>query len=336
MNVSVIIPCKNEERYIAKCIDSILQSDYPNELISIYVCDGLSNDKTPEIVREIAKQHNNVHLLINQKETTPYALNLGLKTSTADVKIILGAHAEVDTAFIAENVKVLNKYPEVGCSGGIIINVFENETSEVIGTAMSSPFGVGNAHFRTGQKDGFVDTVAFGAYRKEVFEKIGYFDEELARNQDDEFNFRMLKEGFKIFLSKNIRSKYYVRASFNKLFRQYYQYGYWKVFVNKKHHTITTIRQLIPLFFVLFLLFAAVTSFVHPLLFGFNLSILVLYFAFAFIFAMKIAKKKKQIPRIIFTFLILHISYGWGYLMGIIDFVLLNKKPQKKDMKLTR
>ena len=336
MKVAVIIPCKNEEHYIEKCINSILNSNYPKELLSIYVCDGLSTDNTVEIVKNSIKNNPEVNLLINKEQTTPQGLNLGLKTAQSDVKIILGAHSEVDPNFIQENVNILQQHSEVGCAGGVIKNVFENKTSEVIGAAMSSPFGVGNAHFRTGAKDGIVDTVAFGAYRKEVFEKIGYFDEELVRNQDDEFNFRLIKNGYKIFLSQKIISLYYVRASFKKLFKQYYQYGYWKVFVNKKHQTVTSIRQLIPMFFVLFLFLGVITSFIHPYLFLFNSVVLMMYFVLAFMFAKKVSPNLKNVPSIITTFLILHLSYGSGYLKGILDFILLNKKPVKKSMELSR
>lgn len=335
MRVAVVIPCKNEENYIEKCVRSILSSNYDINLIDIYVCDGLSTDKTPQIVSELAKNHQQVHLLINHAQTTPQGLNLGLKTATNDLKIILGAHSEVDENFIAENVKVIQKDNTVGCAGGVIKNVFENKTSEIIGAAMSSPFGVGNAHFRTGGKEGYVDTVAFGAYKKEVFDKIGYFDEELVRNQDDEFNFRLIKNGYKIFLSPKIISLYYVRASYDKLFRQYYQYGYWKVFVNKKHQTVTSIRQLIPLFFVLFLMVGSILSLVNIYLLALFLLTLSLYCTLGLFFANKVSKTK-DILSVLFTFIILHISYGTGYFIGLFDFILLNKKPQKKSMELTR
>ena len=336
MKVAVIIPCKNEENYIEKCIQSILNANYPKELVTIYVCDGLSTDRTAEIVQQLAVNNPQVHLLINEAQTTPQGLNLGLKAAQSDVKIILGAHAEIDVNFIEENVAVLRQFPEVGCAGGVLTNVFENKTSEIIGAAMSSPFGVGNAHFRTGAKDGIVDTVAFGAYRAEVFDKIGYFDEELVRNQDDEFNFRLIKNGYKIYLSQKISSLYYVRASYKKLFKQYYQYGYWKVFVNKKHQTVTSVRQLIPLFFVLFLVQSLGSSFLHPYLFLLNLATLSMYFILAISFANKVSNSIKNIPAIVVTFLILHLSYGSGYLKGIIDFIVLNKKPVKKSMEISR
>lgn len=331
--VSIIIPCKNEEQYIEKCITSLLQNTYPKELVSIYVCDGLSTDNTVEIVKKISYKNSTVHLLNNTKQTTPFALNLGLKKSEADIKIILGAHSEADANFISENVKTFEIDNEIGCTGGIIENVYENHTSKTIGLAMSSSFGVGNAHFRTGAKDGYVDTVAFGAYKKEVFEKIGYFDESLTRNQDDEFNFRIIKNGFKIYLNKKIKSKYYVRGSFNKLFRQYYQYGYWKVFVGKKHKAVTSLRQLIPLFFVLFLITGTISSLFHPYLFYTFLAGVCIYLIAAFLAAFNL---KSNLVKIVFSFIILHTSYGLGYLKGILDFLILNKNPNKKSTSLTR
>jgi hypothetical protein len=196
----------------------------------------------------------------------------------------------------------------------------ENKTSEIIGKAMSSPFGVGNAHFRTGQKDGLVDTVAFGAYRKEVFESVGYFDEDLARNQDDEFNYRLLKNNFKIYLSKKIISSYYVRASFKNLFRQYFQYGFWKVYVNKKHRTITTLRQLIPSLMVSTLILGFVFSFLNMFFALLFATEIILYLIGSCWFASKKANNLKQLFAIIFTFLILHTSYGIGYLYGVLKF----------------
>ncbi|MCO6499781.1 MAG: glycosyltransferase family 2 protein [Vicingus serpentipes] len=334
--VSIIIPCRNEEKYIKKCIDSILNSNYPKELIAIYVCDGLSDDQTRNIIKTLVHQNKNIHLIDNHEQTTPYALNLGLKASQDDVKIILGAHAEIDPNFISENITLLFSEEKIGCTGGVIENFYENKTAEIIGIAMASPFGVGNAHFRTGNKNGYVDTVAFGAYKKEVFEQIGYFDEELVRNQDDEFNYRLIKNGFKIYLSNKIKSKYYVRSSFSKLFKQYYQYGYWKMFVNKKHQTITTIRQIVPLFFVLFIFIGMITSFIHIFFFILFVSVIVLYLLMSLIFSFKLVKKKKTLFLTSFTFFILHFSYGLGYLKGIFDFTLFNRFPNKRNTQLSR
>ena len=173
------------------------------------------------------------------------------------------------------------------------------------------------------------------AYKREVFHKIGYFDEELIRNQDDEFNFRLLKNGFTIYLFRKIRSKYYVRASYGKLFKQYEQYGYWKVYVNKKHNTVTTLRQVVPLFFVLYLLFGVLASFFGYVYFTLFAIGLLLYSSAGYLFAYNLSTDQFQITNIIRVFFILHFSYGWGYLKGMIDFFVLNKTIKRTES-LTR
>ena len=334
-SVSITIPCRNEEHYIGKCLQSIVDCDFDKLLLSVFVCDGMSTDNTKAIIQEFTKKYSFIHLIENTKQTTPFALNLGLKASNAEIKIILGAHAEVYPDYIGKCIEAFKIDEKLGCVGGIIENVYENDTAEVIGKAMSSGFGVGNAHFRTGEMDGYVDTVAFGAYKKEVFEQIGYFDEELIRNQDDEFNFRLLKNGFKIYLYRQIRSKYYVRASFKKLYKQYEQYGYWKVYVNKKHQTITTLRQTIPFLFVVYLLFGAILTLLHPIILISYFLVLTLYFLAGILSATKQTQQINTILGIVKTFFILHFAYGLGYLKGIIDFFIRNKSI-KSEESLTR
>ncbi|MCX6295903.1 MAG: glycosyltransferase family 2 protein [Bacteroidetes bacterium] len=334
-SVSIVIPCRNEEKYIGRCIDSILAQDYSADKISVYICDGKSTDQTPAIVNDYTQKHKNVNYLINEKKTTPFALNLGINNSKGDIVIILGAHSELYPDYVTNCVEAFNFGSNIGCTGGIIENVYENDTAEVIGKAMSSSFGVGNAHFRTGNQDGFVDTVAFGAYKREVFNKIGLFDDELVRNQDDEFNYRLLSNGFTIYLYRKIRSKYFVRASFEKLFKQYEQYGYWKVYVNKKHKAVTTVRQVVPLFFVLFLFVGILMSVIHTVFLKMYIVGLLFYFTLSLISAYNLSSETNKIFRIMKGFFILHFSYGWGYLKGIIDFFILQKKI-KKDEILTR
>ncbi|HET6992548.1 MAG TPA: glycosyltransferase family 2 protein [Bacteroidia bacterium] len=343
MKIAVVIPCRNEKRYIERCVFSVLNSDYPKENIEILVCDGMSDDGTRDIMWKLISEHPSVRLIDNEKRTTPFALNLGIKTTNKpDVVIILGAHSEIAPDYIRLCVENLQKDTSAGCVGGLLENVNEDATSAIIGIAMSSPFGVGNAHFRTGTKAGYVDTVAFGAYRKEVFEKVGLFDEELVRNQDDEFNFRVTKTGFKIVLDPEIRSKYYVRAEFSKLFRQYYQYGLWKVYVNRKHKAVTSMRQLAPPVFVLFL-FSLVLVPVSFCFTSFGIIVAatwILFFAL-YIFGgvlacMKQKAKPAQFPGIIYSFFLLHSGYGTGYLHGILKFIILRRQPGTKEGRLSR
>ncbi len=330
MQVSVVIPCYNEEQYIVACMDAACIQELPAGVkLRVLVCDGRSTDRTAELVREYAATHPQVTCLLNEQRTTPYALNLGIRHAAADVVIIFGAHAVMKPGYIARCIEAFSAYADVGCAGGILTNIYENETSRIIGLAMSSPFGVGNAHFRTGASSGYVDTVAFGAYKKEVFDTVGFFDEELVRNQDDEFNFRVLKQGFRIWLDPEIRADYYVRSSVKRLFRQYFQYGYWKVYVNKKHRAITTTRQLIPFGFVLFLVFGSVAAACSRLLAMAFFGVLALYALLALYFAFRKTSHPVQAIKITGIFVSLHLSYGWGYLLGAIDFILRNKSAGK-------
>ncbi|MEI7801862.1 MAG: glycosyltransferase family 2 protein, partial [Bacteroidota bacterium] len=211
--VTVVIPCRNEKDYILQCVQSVLHNNYPREKIEVIVCDGMSDDGTFELLKNFAVKIPQLKVLVNEKRTTPYALNLGIKNSKGDVIIILGAHAEMHGNYLNTCVNILKEKPDVWCCGGILNNEAKDETGEIISVAMTSPFGVGSAHFRTGAREGYVDTVAFGAYRKEVFSLIGLFDEELTRNQDDEFNYRLTKAGKKIWLATDTSIKYFVRGS---------------------------------------------------------------------------------------------------------------------------
>lgn len=329
--VSIVIPCFNEKEYILRCLNSIANQSYPKELITTFVCDGNSTDGTQDIIKNYVAKNAQCRLLINEHKTTPHALNLGIKNSTSDVVIILGAHSELDKCFVEKNMETFKEDEKIMCAGGVLENVYENETSKIIGYAMSSSFGVGNAHFRTGAKKGYVDTVAFGAYKKEIFEKVGLFNEALIRNQDDEFNYRVTSAGYKICLNPEIKCKYFVRASYKKLYRQYFQYGYWKVYVNVLHKTVTTLRQLVPAFFVSYLIVLALSLFFGKTFFFGLSSFLMLYLIMAFLFAFRQQSKISAAVKIAFTFFILHFSYGTGYLKGGVDFILLRKSIKKSE-----
>lgn len=331
--VSVVIPCRNEEKYIAKNIDSILAQDYSGEL-EVLVVDGMSTDATRSIVEEYSDDR--VKLVDNKAQYTPNALNLGVEHSSGEIFIILGGHAFLNVDFVRKNVEVLQRDASVGCAGGQILNIYENEAGELISKAMSSSFGVGNATFRTGGDAGYVDTVAFGAYWKKIHYEIGGFDEDLVRNQDDEYNFKVTKAGYKIYFDPEIISNYYVRGSVSKLYRQYYQYGYWKVYVNKKHKTITTIRQMVPLIFVLGLFIGAILSVFVPYFVWLFLGGISLYILMALFTGMRMGKSLGEGIKIATIFPVLHFSYGLGYLIGIIQFLILNKKPSGRSKSSTR
>lgn len=336
--VSIIIPCRNEENYIKQCINSFLNQSYPKELIEIIIADGMSTDNTRNIINEISKENTNVVLIDNKKFTAPAGMNLGIKKSKSDIIIIFGAHAYADKDFVKENVLALEN-KEVGCAGGVITTINDSIKGEAIAEAMSCPFGVGNALFRYADKEAFVDTVGFGAYDRKFITDIGLFDEELVRNQDDELNFRVQKTGKKILLNPKIKSTYFSRGDFKKLWRQYYQYGFWKVRVIQKHKKPASIRHLIPLMFVLFLLFGGIGSIFSNLIRIGYFSTILLYLLLDATFSLKVCKKKSftHFPYLFITFPILHISYGVGFILGIFNFYIFkSKKIEEKNKQISR
>lgn len=335
-NVTVVIPCRNEEKYIAACLDSILACNSEQAEISVLVCDGLSNDSTRSIVRNYCDRFPNIFLVDNPQQTTPQALNLGIRHSQTEFIAILGAHSTISSTYFIDVANSFRENPEADCIGGLVENIFMDNLSRAVGFSMASTFGVGNSHFRTGVKGGYVDTVAFGIYRRTVFDKIGFFDEALARNQDDEFSFRMRKNGLKIFLDLKIKSYYHVRSTWSSLFRQFYQYGFWKVLVNRKHKTVTTIRQLIPFLFVSAIIFNLLLSFANPFFAFLLVSLLIVWMITALIFACSGSRTFSQIILSVFSFSILHTGYGLGYLAGIIYFIILQQNPSIRHSKLTR
>ncbi|MBZ9687620.1 glycosyltransferase family 2 protein [Clostridium estertheticum] len=337
VKVSVVIPCRNEEKYIGKCLQSIMEQSYGIENIEVFVCDGCSDDSTLDIIKEYSIKYPQIKLVINEKRVAPTAMNLGIKAAVGEIIVIFGAHAYMNNDYIHICVEKL-KSSDIACVGGRIINISEDSIAEAISLAMASPFGVGNALFRFSNVEQLVDTVAFGAYKKSIFSKIGYFDEELVRNQDDELNFRITKSGNKILLAPDIISHYYTRGSFSKLWTQYFQYGFWKVRVIQKHKKPSAVRHLIPLLFVLSLISGTLLSpFSKIVRFLFSAEILA-YLAGAITFSLKAySGKVKNAPKMIIAFLILHLSYGIGFLEGLIVFYILkSNKPVEKNTKSSR
>lgn len=336
--VSIVIPCRNEENYIGQCIESFLKQSYPQELLTIIIADGMSTDSTRQIIKKYQIEHKNVLLIDNLEFTAPTGMNKGIKATDSDIVIIFGAHAYADKDFVLNNVKALIDM-EVGCAGGTIKTISEGIIGAAIAKAMSCPFGVGNALFRFADKETYVDTVAFGAYRRTVLDEIGLFDEQLVRNQDDELNFRVVNSGKKILLSPKIKSTYFSRGSLQKLYKQYFQYGFWKVRVIQKHKRPASIRHLIPLLFVLYLFAGVILSIFSKGIRIISLLILSLYILLDIIFSIKSSRGDgiKCLLYLLVIFPILHFSYGFGFLLGIFNFYIRSiSKVENKNKSISR
>lgn len=329
--VSVIIPARNEEKFIEKCIESFLTCDYPKELIEVIVVDGMSEDGTRKIVRELSERDIRVLLVNNEKKITPVAMNLGVKASKGEYIFFSGAHSEMRSDYIS---KCIRHALETGADnvGGIMKT--EPRISSTVGIAiskvLSSPLGVGGAKFRTGvTKPIEVDTVPFGCYKREVFDRIGYFNEKLVRNQDIEFNLRLKRAGGKIVLFPDIELTYYARSTYRELSKNNFENGFWVIAAKKYAEVPYSKRHLVPLMFVLFLLLGFLISLVFTYFLFVYISLLVTYFVTVIIFSFSHALEAKKLNLLfaaIVSYLVLHISYGVGSLLGLFSLLSGEKK----------
>lgn len=319
--ISIICPIRNEARYIEKLLRSLLAQDFDLSRMEILVVDGMSTDGTRSIVQALCQSHAQIRLLDNPRKTAPYAMNIGLRAARGDIIVRVDGHAYLSANYLRECETHLAA-TGAECVGGVITSVTENETGRAIAAAMSSVFGVGNARFRTSGAAGYVDTLAFGAYQKTVFETIGRFDEELTRCQDDEFNYRMIKAGMKIYFHPSIISFYYPRQSLTRLWKQYFGYGMWKVRVLQKHLSVMRLRQFVPFLFVSSLLFSAMAGLFHRAWLIPGAAILALYTLASLYFSVRLVRQKKAQChiRLPLVFYILHVSYGLGFLVGLVRF----------------
>lgn len=249
--VSVILPVRNEEGFIARTLDQILAQDYPAERMEIIVADGMSDDRTREILTDYMARHPQVRVVDNPERITPVGLNVAIAAARGDIVTRIDGHCEVAGDFIRQNVALLAEHPEAWVTGGPIVHAGKNAFGEAVAIAMSHPAGVGMATHRFPNYEGYVEGAQFPTFRRWVFERIGTFDERLVRNQDDELNYRIAQAGGKCFVSPRVRYVYYVRGRLRQLFRQYFQYSFWRIPVMRKHKRPTTPRQVVPLAFYL-------------------------------------------------------------------------------------
>lgn len=323
--ISVIIPCRNEVQYIGQCLDSVLKNDYPFHDLEILVIDGMSKDGTREIVKKKSEKHLFIKLLDNPCKITPAALNIGIKHAKGGIIIRMDAHARYPDNYISVLVHYLD---EMDCDnvGGLweTLPGGEGIIARSIAVATSSPFGIGDAWYRIGTNQiREVDTVPYGCFKRELFDRIGLFDEELIRNQDDEFNARIKKNGGKIFLIPEIKIEYFARDTIWKMIKMFFQFGCYKPLVNIKIGKPATLRQLVPPLFVLFLLIWVIlliinTPFVIPAsIITSSYLILTVYFSMINAFKNKDYRLLFILPWI---FLLVHLSYGIGYILGLLIY----------------
>jgi cellulose synthase/poly-beta-1,6-N-acetylglucosamine synthase-like glycosyltransferase len=323
--VSIVIPMLNESEAIGRCLHSIFEQDYPESRLEIVIADGGSTDGAREKVELLTAEKPNLKIVENPKCRTPAGLNAGIRSSKGEIIIILGAHTRIKQDFVRRNVEAMER-KQVNCAGGTQVNVGETFVQKAIGFAMGSPFGLASAPYRFSRTEQFVDTVVYAAYRRSLFDEVGFFDEELFISEDAEMNWRIRKAGHRILYSPEIVSYYYPRKTVKGLFKQLFRYGILRVNVIKKHLDAMKWIHLVPLIFLSGLIVLIGLRLWMPVIFLLGFYILaVLYYS------LRIAAREglRYLPILPLLLVTIHLSWGLGFVVGLFRSQENCPKPSK-------
>lgn len=324
--VSVVIPCRNEARFIASCLDGVEAFDYPQDLMEFQIVDGMSTDGTRDILQAWAASGPRRHMLDNSKKTAAAAMNVGIAASTGDVIVRLDAHARYPADYVRSCVDALAE-TEAEVVGGTVQTLPDGTSAIAVAVAMavSSRFGVGGTAFRVGRakKSLLVDIVPFGCFKRSLVESVGWYDESMLRDEDADFCFRVVAQGGRVILCPGIHSEYIARRRLWQLWVQYFLYGFYKPAIARKVHRIMTMRQVVPPVFVSSLLVFGVLSLWNAPARLLLVAEAALYAA-AIIVAALIETAFRRNWRLILLMLVypvMHIAYGVGYVVGVARLI---------------
>ena len=323
---SIIIPCRNEEKFIAQCLDSLIISDYPKDRMEIIVINGDSEDKTKEIVQKYVDKYSFIKLFDNIKKLTPISLNMGIKNSKGDVIMMMGAHANYNKDYVSKCIRSLFEFKVDGVGGAMKAIPRENTLiAKAITKVSSSLFGTGDAYFRINcKKVKYVDALFGSCYRRDVFEKIGLYNENFARSQDIEFSLRLKRAGGKILLIPDIVSYYYPSSSLREFSYHNFIDGLWITYPLKFSKTSFSLRHYVPLVFILSLLGTAFLGLFFSSFLQLFLLMVGLYVLTNLYFSIRISLKEKDIKLLFILpliFTIRHIGYGLGSIFGLLKII---------------
>ena len=336
--VSVIVPCRNEKKYIPNFLESLLKQKLNNIKLEILIADGMSNDGTRDLLLQISNKYPNFKIIDNLQGIVSTGLNEAIRQASGDIIIRMDVHTEYAEDYIQKCVKTLI---DTGADnvGGAWTAKGKNYLQNAIALAFQSPFSSGGAGSHDINKDGCVDSVYLGCWWKRTLLEVGLFDEELVRNQDDELNLRLTRAGKKVWQSSSIKSTYYPRSSIKSLFQQYAQYGYWKVRVIQKHRVPASIRHLVPGIFIGAILITGIGSIINVWMLYYFLMILGIYICTILIISLITCWKNSQmnyLKVLPFIFSAFHLGYGYGFLRGFVNFIVLKRQGEMSFVKLTR
>jgi cellulose synthase/poly-beta-1,6-N-acetylglucosamine synthase-like glycosyltransferase len=335
--VSVLVPCRNEERFISRCLESILACDYPYDRIEVLVIDGQSDDHSRELVASSVARDPRVRLIDNPGQIAATGLNIGLRTARGSIIMRMDAHAVYPPNYISVLVRWLAATdasnvgaPWMTCAGG------RSRRADAIALALTHPLAVGNAHYRLGvQSPRWVDTVPFGCFRRELFDRIGYFDENVGRNEDDEFNRRIVQHGGGILLVPDVVVQYYARSRIRELWNTYFQYGLFKPLVLRKRGGVYNTRQAAPPLLVTTLATSAVLACFSTTAAYLSVCLILTYLALISLTCIALARCSTvaSLPILMLIFPTIHCAYGSGFIAGVWWFVLM-RRPWVADLAL--
>lgn len=322
--VSVIIPCRNELLHIGKCLDSVLDSNYPKEKIEIFIIDGQSNDGTLEIIDTYIAKHPFIKVIQDDKKIISAALNRGIQQASGDIILRIDAHSTVDRDYMVKCIEYLYEY-KADIVGGNMVTLARDDgiISKCITTSLSHRFGVGNSYFRIStSKPRWVTTVFNACYRRDVFDRFGLFNEKAFRMEDIELTLRLKKGGGKILLVSEVQTYYYSRTNFSFVKHVWYDGKCATLSLQDNNlQAVMTLKHLVPLLFVLSLITSSGLALVWPLAQLIPVGIMGLYLTACLLASGQIAVSKKNpiyfffMPTIFFT---LHCGYGLGSLWGLV------------------
>lgn len=324
--VSVVIPCYNEERFIGRVLES-LYGQYPADRLEIIVVDGMSTDRTREVVAQFTAGHPRVRvqLIDNPARNIPTALNLGIAAARGDVIVRMDAHSIPSSNYVRRAVELLSR-PGVEVVGmpWLIRPSATTLAGRSIALAVTHPFGIGDAKYRTansGSQSEFVDTVPFGIFSKKLWQALGGFNEDLLANEDYDFNYRVRRRGGRVLLDTSSHCAYFARATFGALASQYFRYGFWKAQMLKLHPRSIKLRQLIsPVFVLTIITLSLLGVWLTPALWLLGV-VLVAYASLALFSASQLRRRDKDVRLLLFipaSFFLIHLGWGLGFLRGLL------------------
>ena len=322
--VSVIIPCYNEVTTIRPLLDALRDQTYPRQAMEVVISDGGSTDGTQDAIKRWQSTHPDlqVTVIVKPSHGIPAALNIALKAASGTIIVRLDAHSKPNPEYVARSVEALESGKAENVGGVWDIQPGNKGwIARSIASAAGHPIGVGDARYRFTDQAGYVDTVPFGAFYRDLLDRIGFFDETLLTNEDYEFNTRVLQSGGRIWLDPGIRSAYMARATLGALAKQYWRYGYWKVQMLRRYPETLRWRQALPPAFVAGLLLLALLSPFWNIALWALISVIGLYIFVLCLAGLQLAIRKKDIlllPGVPVAIATMHFTWGTAFLWGLI------------------